>query len=42
MDKIRRIIRGFSHGKIDMSEGYVAKLQKKASEKIEKGNLSYV
>ena len=35
MNKIRRIIRGFSHGEIDMSEGYIAKLQKKASEKLE-------
>lgn len=36
MNKIRRIIRGFSHGEIDMSEGYIAKLQKKASEKLTK------
>lgn len=36
MNKIRRIIRGFSHGEIDMSEGYIAKLQKKASEKLDK------
>lgn len=35
MNKIRRIIRGFSQGEIDMSEGYIAKLQKKASEKLE-------
>ena len=35
MNKIRRIIRGFSHGEIDMSEGYIAKLQKKASKKLE-------
>ena len=35
MNKIRHIIRGFSHGEIDMSEGYIAKLQKKASEKLE-------
>ena len=34
MNKIRRLIRGFSHGEIDMSEGYIAKLQKKASEKL--------
>ena len=34
MNKIRHIIRGFSHEKIDMSEGYIAKLQKKASEKL--------
>lgn len=34
MNKIRRIIRGFSNGEIDMSEGYIAKLQKKASEKL--------
>ena len=31
MNKIRHIIRGFSHEEIDMSEGYIAKLQKKAS-----------
>ena len=35
MNKIRRIIRGFSHGEIDMSEGYISKLQKKASTKLE-------
>lgn len=35
MNKIRHIIRGFSHGEIDMSEGYIAKLQKKASNKLE-------
>ena len=35
INKIRRIIRGFSHGFIDMSEGYIAKLQKKASQKLE-------
>lgn len=29
MNKIMRIIRGFSSGEIDMSEGYIAKLQKK-------------
>ena len=34
MNKIRHIIRGFSHNEIDMSEGYIAKLQKKASEKL--------
>ena len=34
MNKIRHIIRGFSHGEIDMSEGYIAKLQKKASKKL--------
>lgn len=36
MNKIRHIIRGFSHGQIDMSEGYIAKLQKKASKKLDK------
>lgn len=36
MNKIRHIIRGFSHEEIDMSEGYIAKLQKKASEKLTK------
>ena len=35
MNKIRHIIRGFSHGEIDMSEGYIAKLQSKASKKLE-------
>ena len=35
MNKIRHIIYGFSHGEIDMSEGYIAKLQKKASHKLE-------
>ena len=35
MNKIRHIIRGFSHGEIDMSEGYIAKLQKNASNKLE-------
>ena len=34
MNKIKRIIHGFSHGEIDMSEGYIAKLQKKASKKL--------
>jgi transposase len=34
MNKIRRIIRGFSHDEIDMSEGYIAKLQKNASNKL--------
>jgi len=35
MNKIRHIIRGLSNGEIDMSEGYISKLQKKASEKLE-------
>lgn len=35
MNKIRHIIQGFSHGEIDMSEGYIAKLQKRASQKLE-------
>lgn len=35
MNKIRHIIHGFSHGEIDISEGYIAKLQKKASKKLE-------
>ena len=34
MNKIRHIIYGFSHEEINMSEGYIAKLQKKASEKL--------
>ena len=34
MNKIRRIIRGFSNNEIDMSEGYIAKLQKKASKNL--------
>lgn len=36
MNKIRHIINGFSHNEIDMSEGYIAKLQKKASDKLTK------
>lgn len=36
MNKIRHIICGFSHGEINMSEGYIAKLQKNASKKLEK------
>ena len=35
MNKIRHIIKGFSHNQIDMSEGYIAKIQKKASNKLE-------
>ena len=35
MNKIRHIIYGFSHKEIDMSEGYIAKLQKRASKKLE-------
>lgn len=35
MNKVRRIIRGFSHGTIDMTEGFIAKLQKVASSKLE-------
>lgn len=35
LNKIRRIIRGFSHNEIDVSEGYISKLQKKASQKLE-------
>ena len=35
MNKIRHIIRGFSNDEIDMSEGYIAKLQKRASQKLE-------
>ena len=34
-NKIRRIIKGFSHDEIDMSEGYIIKLQKKASKKLQ-------
>lgn len=34
MNKIRRIIRGFSNNEIDMSEGYIAKLQQKASKNL--------
>lgn len=34
MNKIRHIIRGLSNGEIDMSEGYIAKLQKTASDKL--------
>ena len=42
MNKIRHIIRGFSHGEIDMSEGYIAKLQKKASKKLETLKTIYI
>lgn len=35
MNKIRHIIKGFSHNQIDMSEGYIAKIQKKTSNKLE-------
>jgi len=35
MNKIRHIINGLSNGEIDMSEGYISKLQKKASQKLE-------
>lgn len=38
MNKIRRLIRGITHGDIDISEGYIAKLQKRASKKLEKFN----
>ncbi len=34
-NKIRKIIKGISHNEIDMSEGYIIKLQKKASMKIQ-------
>lgn len=34
MNKIRHIIKGLSHDEINMSEGYIAKLQKQASEKL--------
>ena len=34
MNKIRRLIKGFSNGEIDMSEGYISKLQKRASDKL--------
>lgn len=34
INKIRRIIRGISHNDIDLSEGYIAKLQKRASNKL--------
>lgn len=33
-NKIRKIIKGISHNEIDMSEGYIIKLQKKASKKL--------
>ncbi len=35
LNKIRRLIRGFSHNEIDISEGYISKLQKRASQKLE-------
>lgn len=34
-NKIRKIIKGISHNEIDMSEGYIIKLQKKASKKLQ-------
>lgn len=34
-NKIRKIIKGISHHEIDMSEGYIIKLQKKASKKLQ-------
>lgn len=34
MNKIRKIIKGYSHEEIDMSEGYIAKLQKRASNNL--------
>lgn len=34
-NKIRKIIKGFSHGEIDMSEGYIIKLQQRASKKLQ-------
>lgn len=36
INKIRRLIKGFSHNEIEMSEGFIAKLQKVASDKLEK------
>ena len=35
MNKIRHIIYDFSHREIDMREGYIIKLQRKASKKLE-------
>lgn len=34
-NKIRKIIKSISHNEIDMSEGYIIKLQKKASKKLQ-------
>ena len=38
MNRIRKIIKGITHNEIDMSEGYIAKLQKRASNDLEKFN----
>ena len=38
INKIRRIIRGITHNDIDLSEGYIAKLQKRASNKLNNFN----
>lgn len=38
MNKIRRLIKGITHNEIDPSEGYIAKLQKRASKKLEEFN----
>ena len=35
INKTQKIIKGLTHGEIDMSEGYIAKVQKKASQKLE-------
>ena len=42
MNKIRHIICGFSHGMINMSEGYIAKLQKNASKKTRKIQKGFI
>ena len=34
INKTRNIIKGFTHGEINISEGYIAKLQKRASQKL--------
>ena len=38
MNKIRRIIKGITHNEINMSEGYIAKLQKRASKGLDEFN----
>lgn len=34
INKIRRLIKGITHNEIDLSEGYISKLQKKAANKL--------
>ena len=38
VNKVRRIIKGITHNEIDMSEGYIIKLQKRASKELKPFN----